>query len=741
MGKKNVKEIEQFILQFLKKHKQYEVPEGLIMDTVKFTGGDVKTFRRALRNLTDNGLVSKNGKKELSLTKLTVGKEEPQESPKTLKNEYQKKASSSKQASVSSQDGDVGRISINRHGTGFVTLENYDEDIRIPGKNLGVALDKDTVKIKITGNGRGRIEGKVLDIIKRGKNVYVGTLQKEGKHAFVIQPDEKSAHVKFFVKPDQTSGANPDDKVVFRLVNWVHPRSLPEASIQEVLGKKGTNNAEVLSILAENDMMGAFAPEVETFCDNIPEFPTDRDIAKRKDYRDALVFTIDPHDAKDFDDALDIQVLDNGNYLLGVHIADVTHYLKQNSVLDEAAVERATSVYLVDRVIPMLPEKLSNGVCSLRPNEDKMSYSCFMEVTPKGEVVDYSIEETAINSKFRLTYEEAQEIIEGKNHDVLSEPIAQLVKLTDTLTEKRFRENAIDFDNPEPKFVLDDNGKPIEVILKKRFKAHRLIEECMLLANRTVAEHVDTLRKEAGKKINPDLYPFFYRIHAEPNSERLEQVAEHVRVAGIKFDAREGKVNAKAINDLIKQVKGKNIEYTINDLLLRSMAKAEYSPKNIGHFGLGFNHYSHFTSPIRRYPDVITHRLLKKYADNKKSYTFKQLLEYGEHCSERERAAVTAERDSIKLKQVEYLSERIGQEFEGVVSGVTDKGIYILLKDIYCEGMVSMSELNDDFYIYDQRRHCLTGRNRGRTYKLGNELNVRVLNTNTELRQIDFVLA
>ncbi len=741
MGKKkNVKEIEQFILEFLKKHKQYEVPEGLIMDTVKFTGGDLKTFKRALRNLTDNGLVDRNNKSELSLTKLTVAKEAPKENLKTKKKQAEKPHKSSAKPSADSP-ADTGRISINRHGTGFVTLEGHEEDIRIPGKGLGVALDKDTVKIRITGNGRGRTEGKVLEVVKRGKSVYVGTLKKEGKHAYVIQPDEKSAHVKFFVKPENVTDAKPDDKVAFALESWIHPRSLPEASIKEVLGKKGTNNAEILSILAENDMLGAFDPEVEAYCDNIPEFPSAKDIAKRTDYRKALVFTIDPHDAKDFDDALDITHLDNGNYKLGVHIADVTHYLRPNTILDEAAIQRATSVYLVDRVIPMLPEKLSNGVCSLRPDEDKMAYSCFMEVTPRGEVVDYSIEETAINSKFRLTYEEAQEIIEGKHHDVLSEPMQHLVKLTDRLTEKRFEENAIDFDNPEPKFVLDKNGKPLEVILKKRFKAHRLIEECMLLANKTVAEHVEKLREKSGKKITDNLYPFFYRIHAQPNMERLEQVAEHVRVVGIEFDVRKDKVDAKAINDLVNKVKGKNIEYTINDLLLRSMAKAEYSPKNIGHFGLGFQHYSHFTSPIRRYPDVITHRLLKKYAEEKKSYNFKELVEYGEHCSERERAAVSAERDSVKLKQVEYLSERIGSEFEGIVSGVTDKGIYILLKDIYCEGMISMSELNDDFYVYDQRRHCLTGRNRGRTYKLGDELKVRVLNTNAELRQIDFVLA
>ncbi len=713
--KKKVKELEFFILDFLKNNKKHDVPEELIINTVKYTGGQTKTIRRALNNLMSAGRITKNDKNELKL---------------------------SEEQNSTEGTADIGTISINRHGTGFVTLPNLDEDIRIPGKKLGVALDKDTVKIRITGKARnGRTDGRILEVLKRGKKVYVGTLRKEAKKAFVIQPDEKSAHVPFFIKPDSIGDALPGDKVVFRLKEWIHPQSLPEAELVEILGKKGSNNAEILSILAENEMVSSFDPEVEAFCDRIRELPSDSEISKRMDFRDQLVFTIDPDDAKDFDDALSIEMLDNGHYYLGVHIADVTYYMGRETILDQAALERATSVYLVDRVIPMLPEKLSNGVCSLRPKEDKMAYSCFMEVTPEGKVVDYTIRETAINSDFRLTYEQAQEIIEGKAHEELSDPIAKLVKLTDTLTEKRFRENAIDFESPEPKFVLDEAGRPVEVILKERKKAHRLVEECMLLANRTVAEHVEKLRKKSGKKITEDLYPFFYRIHAAPDTERLQQVAEHVRVVGIRFDVRKEKVDAKAINDLLNQVKGKTMEYTINDLLLRSMAKAVYSPKNIGHFGLGFTSYSHFTSPIRRYPDVLVHRLLKSYAAGVPSYTFKQLLGQGEHCSERERAAVTAERDSIKLKQVEYLSTRIGQVFDGIVSGVTDKGIYVLLKDIYCEGMISMTELNDDFYIYDQKRHCLTGRNHGRTYMLGNELKVRVVKTNMELRQIDFELA
>ncbi|MFW6348201.1 MAG: ribonuclease R, partial [Cyclonatronaceae bacterium] len=712
---------ERFIKDFLAHHADYNVPEELIVSTIKYTGGQEQDARQALHHLEERGIIIKNKKSEIQLHTPAKADNTRKPSPDAKTNP--------------AGEGQTGPISINRFGTGFVTLEGYDEDIRIPGKKLGVALNKDRVRIKVQQSGRGgRLEGRVLEVLERGKKFYVGTFKKQGKNSFVIEPDEKSAHVDFFVSPERTGTARPNDKVTFRLLEWTHPRALPEAEITEILGKKGSNKAEVLSILAENDMRSGFDPEVEAMCDKIPEQPSEADISRRKDLRDELIFTIDPDDAKDFDDALSIKMLDNGNYYLGVHIADVTHYIPSGNALDASAVERGTSVYLVDRVIPMLPEKLSNGVCSLRPDEDKMTYSCFMELTPGGEVVNYSIEETAIRSSHRLTYEQAQEIIEGKPHDTLSGPIKLLVTLTDRLTEKRFEENAIDFNNPEPKFILDEDGVPVEVVLKKRIKAHRLIEECMLAANRTVAEHVEQLRKQSGKNRSEDLYPFFYRIHAQPDLERLEQVADTVKVAGIDFKVNKRDIDAKAINNLLKQVQGKSMEYTVNDLLLRSMAKAEYSPKNIGHFGLGFDHYAHFTSPIRRYPDMLVHRLLKSYGNNQNSYTFKDLLKYGEHCSERERAAVTAERDSIKLKQVEYMSTRLGDVFEGVVSGVTEKGMYVLLNDIYCEGMIAMANLTDDYYIFDKQRHCLTGRHHGKTYMLGKKLKVKAVNTNAELR-------
>ncbi|MEX1122034.1 MAG: ribonuclease R [Balneolales bacterium] len=640
-------------------------------------------------------------------------------------------------------DEDVveGVFTSNRSGVGFVKVEGYETDVKIPPKKTGLALDNDIVKVKIQPDGKhARIQGKIVDIVNRGRNLYVGTLIQQSKKAYYIETDEKSARVNFFVKPENLKSAGHNYKVIFKMLNWNDPRSMPEAEITEVLGKKGSNDAEVLSILAENQMVSTFPDDVHEYVNKIPlEIPR-KEYERRNDLRDLDIFTIDPEDAKDFDDALSIKVLDNGNYYLGVHIADVTHYLEPDSVLDIEALNRATSVYLVDRVIPMLPMKLSNGVCSLRPNEDKLTFSCFMEITKRGKLIDYSIEETIINSKQRFTYEDAQEVIDKKKGPYV-EQLQILAKMTSMLTKKRFREGAMDFDSPEPRFVLDKSGKPIDVKIKERLAAHRLVEECMLMANKSVASHVDVLRQKTGKKKQKKLFPFIYRVHDKPDTDKLRNVSEMVSPIGIDFKVDEGNVSVKAINDLLEQVKETNLKYTINDLLLRSMSKAVYTPDNIGHYGLGFQHYTHFTSPIRRYPDVIVHSLIKAYNKGKIGYSFSELDQLGQHCSEREKEAVSAERDSIKLKQVEFLSDKIGDVFDGIISGVTDKGVYVVLKDIYCEGMISVRELDDDYYIYDQSRHCLTGRHKGKEYQLGKEVRVKVVHTDINRRIIDFVPA
>lgn len=644
-----------------------------------------------------------------------------------------------------------GVFSSTRSGTGYLMVEGRDQDIRIPAKHTGTALDRDRVRVAILPGSRSdRTEGKVVDIISRGKKFFVGTFHKEGKNTYLIIPDGKSAQVEFFVHPDHTKGAQHNDKVTFRLVDWLHPRSLPEAEVLENLGKKGTNNASILSILAENEMQAAFPPAVEEFAQNVAVAIPEKEYKRRKDIRDWEIFTIDPHDAKDFDDALSISVRDNGNYYLGVHIADVSYYVQQDRILDKEALDRGTSVYLVDRTIPMLPECLSNGVCSLRADEDKLAYSCFMEITPDGTLAGYSIEETVINSSRRFTYEEAQEIIDGKENKH-QESIRTLARMTAMLTENRFRHGSIDLDTPEPRFRLDESGRPLGVYVKERLAAHRLVEECMLMANKTVSEHITRLRSgqnsdseyenrekgEGGE--GRSKYPFLYRIHDRPDPEKLKNIGENVRPLGIDFHVRDGKVTADQINTLIRQANTSTLKYTINELVLRSMAKAVYSPKNIGHYGLGFREYTHFTSPIRRYPDLIVHRLLKLYAGGLPGYGFRELITLGDHCSQKERDAVIAERDSIKLKQVEYMSAHIGDLFDGVVSGVTEKGIFVLLNESYCEGMIAIRDLDDDYYVYEQTRHQLRGRSRSRIFRLGDPIKVKVARTDLEQRQIDFL--
>lgn len=712
--KKRLTSLEKEIIQILKSYPDASIPTPVLQEAL--------------------GLQGKKGSKKLNQTL------------HNLRNKDQIRMTKGNLISINEVYADddkyyEGILDVNKYGDGYVVTEGRDQDIKVPSRYLGTALDGDLVKAKVTHYHKksGKPVGRVEDVIKRGKTLFVGTLTSPSKNTYLIHPDEQSSRTDFFVEESDLNEAKPGNKVTFRLIQWKDMRGLPQAKIVQSLGDQGSNEAKILSILAEHQFNAKFPDEVESFAQSISDKIPEDETVRRRDLRDETTFTIDPIDAKDFDDAISIKILDNGNYYLGVHIADVTHYMPRGSALDEEALNRGTSVYLVDRVIPMLPERLSNGVCSLRPHEDKLTYSCFMEINPGGKLVDYSVEEVLINSKQRFVYDEVQEILDGKNHP-LKENLKIAEKLAKILMDNRFKNGSINFETPEPRFVLDDQGKPIDVIIKKRLFAHRLVEEFMLMANKTVARHIDNLRDNSNKGKSENNHPFLYRVHDQPDLEKLFNIRENVKPLGIHFDVKKS-VKPSDINSLLSQVEGTSMESIINDLTLRAMSKAVYSPKNIGHFGLGFSHYSHFTSPIRRYPDVIVHRLLKRYSSGGQEYTFTELEDIGEQCSEKERYAVEAERESVKLKQVEFLSERLGETFPGVISGVTENGLYVILKNVYCEGMVHVSDLKDDYYIYNSQRHCLIGRSKGKQYRLGDEIAVKVVKTDLDKRQIDLIIS
>ena len=627
----------------------------------------------------------------------------------------------------------VGTIEVTARGNAYVASERRGEDIFIPQGALKHALDGDKVKVLVAPGRKRRSEGEVVEVLERKKDTFVGIVQQAGQYAFLI-PAGKQLPCDIFIPREGLHGAKHGEKAIVKITKWTEDQRNPEGEVVEVLGMQGDNDTEMHAILAEFELPVAFPEAVEQAAREIPETIPVEEYRKRKDFREVVTFTIDPKDAKDFDDALSIRMLPGGNYEVGVHIADVSYYVPPDSVLDKEAYARATSVYLVDRTIPMLPERLSNGLCSLRPNEEKLCFSAVFELNREAEVLQQWFGRTVICSNRRFTYEEAQAIIEGAEGDFKQE-ILVLNALARQLREARFQNGSIDFDRVEVKFDLDEQGRPLGVYFKEAKEANKLIEEFMLLANKKVAERVGKLK--AGQQAKT----FVYRVHEQPNQEKLADFERFIAKFGYRIRTSTPRTLSTSMNSLMGEIKHRPEQNMIETLAVRTMAKAVYSTENIGHYGLAFDYYSHFTSPIRRYPDVMTHRLLQRYLDGGRSANPKAYEERCKHCSNMEQVAANAERASIKYKQVEFMADKVGQTFLGTISGVTQWGFYVELNDTKCEGLVSIFELEGDRYEFDEENYCIVGRYHRKVYQLGDQVMIQVAKANLVARQLDFLLA
>lgn len=637
-----------------------------------------------------------------------------------------------------------GKLTMHPNGFAFVTIEGFEDDIFVQTDQLGDAIDGDIVALSLmrptvsrSSTRSKRQEGKVVSVVERTRKSAVGSFFVDEDGDKWVRPDDAKLIEDILVM--QALTATDGDKVVISLDSFNDELGVMQGNILEVIGRADDPKTQILALAMSKNIRSSFPDVVEAESAAIPLEIPQSEIARRLDVRQKRVFTIDPHDAKDFDDAMHLEALPNGNYEVGVHIADVSHYIPIGGALDQEAYLRATSVYLVDRVIPMLPEKLSNGVCSLRPHEDKLTYSVIFEVTPQAEIVQYAIRETVIHSHQRFSYEEAQAILDGEDTThAFRDDVLKSWDLAKIMRTERFQNGAVSFDHPEVKVRLNENSEPIEIYLKSTKEANWLIEEWMLLANKTVAKHIGGQKTETKPAL-----PFVYRTHPEPNAVQMRQLADYVRMFSLHLPMQNGTVQSKDLNNLLEAVKGKAYEPLVEDAALRAMSKAKYTVENIGHYGLGFEYYSHFTSPIRRYPDLMIHRLLKKYALSPAPSEVQQLTsglnDQCLYCSMKEKEAEEAERDSIKLKQVEYMTRHIGETFDGVVSGVTNFGVFVELSSLLVEGMIPMREMTDDFYEYDETQFALFGRRTKRIIRIGNEVKVKVVNADIHRRKLDFV--
>lgn len=627
-----------------------------------------------------------------------------------------------------------GKVDLTNDGSAFIiTDDEFESDIFVAPRKLRNALNGDRVKVYVYAKSKGKHkEGEVIEIIQRAKTEFTGIVKLSERFAFFVPDDRKMMH-DIFIPMNQLNGAKNGIKAVAEITDWPSDAKNPIGRIKHILGAQGENDTEMNAILAEYGFPLSFPAEVEDEAEEISEFITEQEIAKRRDFRNTLTFTIDPFDAKDFDDAISFKRLENGNYEIGVHIADVSHYITPDSALDKEALDRATSVYLVDRVIPMLPERLSNGLCSLRPKEDKLCFSAVFEMDEEARIITEWYGKTIIHSDRRFTYEEVQEIIEAKVGDHVEE-ILKLNELAHILRDRKFINGAISFETTEVKFTLDAGGKPIGVYVKERKDAHKLIEDFMLLANRKVAEYVSKLGKGKHK------YTFVYRAHDSPKPESLMNFAHFAARFGYKINTKSDKETAKSLNYLMADVEGKKEQNVLTQLAIRSMAKAIYTTKTSSHYGLAFDHYTHFTSPIRRYPDVMVHRLLFHYLNGGQSANSEHYEELCKHSSQMEKKAADAERASVKYKQAEYLRDQVGNIFSGVISGVTEWGMYVEIIDNKCEGMIRLRDISDDFYTLDEKNYAIIGQRKKKVYQLGDEVKIRVKNVDLTKKQIDFSL-